>query len=576
MDGNPKQMIVERIKGATNLLVTVSRNPSVDALAAALALTLMINKMDKHATAVFSGEVPPAISFLEPSKTFESNVNSLRDFIIALDKEKADRLRYKIEDDVVRIYITPYRTTISQDDLQFSQGDFNVDLIVALGVDKREDLDQAISAHGRILHDATVATININTEVSSLGNVDWSDASASSLCEMLMSLSEALQPGVLDQQIASALLTGIVAATDRFSNPHTNPKVMTMAAQLMAAGANQQLIAAQLELGESPARQATTAPVSSVNTTAQADGSMQVQHDTLPEPPQPIATPVTPVPAPEQPKAEPALQQTPEVPSAEQSTTSLISPARVSDWRDTMSHPPLMGAALSATADEAQKDKLREETDDRNRTILSHDTPAESAPLPVTDTTPEPLPTPADVALDYEPSALPTPAVPESHSSSVSAPTSLDSQSAQQPVTPPALTIADLEAEAHNNIPQPETLPAATIDEARAAVDSALHEVSSPFAPPVIEPAAPAVIPPSPQAVPPVAPLPQPTTEITLPPPPPLPDFSSLPPLPPLAPEPTQPTAPVSPLFPDLNPPVAEASSPAAPADPGQFRLPGQ
>lgn len=576
MDGNPKQMIVERIKGATNLLVTVSRNPSVDALAAALALTLMINKMDKHATAVFSGQIPPAISFLEPSKTFESNVNSLRDFIIALDKEKADRLRYKIEDDVVRIYITPYRTTISQDDLQFSQGDFNVDLIVALGVDKREDLDQAISAHGRILHDATVATININTEVSSLGNVDWSDASASSLCEMLMSLSEALQPGVLDQQIASALLTGIVAATDRFSNPHTNPKVMTMAAQLMAAGANQQLIAAQLELGESPARQATTVPPSSVSTTAQADGSMQVQHDTLPEPPQPIAPPVTPVPAPEQPKAEPALQQTPETPSAEQSTTSLISPARVSDWRDTMNHPPLMGAALSATADEAQKDKLREETDDRNRTILSHDTPAESAPLPVIDTTPEPLPTPADVSLDYEPSALPTPAVPESHSSSVSAPISLDSQSAQQPVTPPALTIADLEAEAHNNIPQPETLPAATIDEARAAVDSALHEVSSPFAPPVIEPAAPAVIPPSPQAVPPAAPLPQPTTEITLPPPPPLPDFSSLPPLPPLAPEPTQPTAPVSPLFPDLNPPVAETSPPAAPADPGQFRLPGQ
>lgn len=246
---NSKQQIVERIKTSTNILVTVGRNPSVDALSAALSLTLMLNRLEKHATAVFSGEVPQAISFLEPAKTFENTVDSLRDFIIALDKEKADRLRYKVENDVVRIFITPYRTVISEKDLKFSQGDFNVELIIALGVEKREDLDTAITAHGRILHDATVVTINADSAQPSLGALDWTDPGASSLCEMLMSISEALQPGLLDQQIATAVLTGIVAATDRFRNEHTSPRVMTMAAQLMAAGANQQLIAAKLEEG---------------------------------------------------------------------------------------------------------------------------------------------------------------------------------------------------------------------------------------------------------------------------------------------------------------------------------------
>jgi hypothetical protein len=47
--------------------------------------------------------------------------------------------------------------------------------------------------------------------------------------------------------MATAFLTGIVAETQRFSNKKTSPKVMTMAAQLMAAGANQQLIATKLE-----------------------------------------------------------------------------------------------------------------------------------------------------------------------------------------------------------------------------------------------------------------------------------------------------------------------------------------
>ena len=148
---------------------------------------------------------------------------------------------------MVRIFITPYRTRISEEDLKFTHGDFNVELVLALGVENKEVLDAAIAAHGRILHDATVATINAQNKKSNLGSIDWQDPNASSLCEMLVAMSESLQSGLLDEQIATAFLTGIVAATNRFSNSQTSPKSMTMAAQLMAAGANQQLIAAKLE-----------------------------------------------------------------------------------------------------------------------------------------------------------------------------------------------------------------------------------------------------------------------------------------------------------------------------------------
>ena len=98
-----KQQIVQSIKDVTNILVTVSKDPSVDELSAALGLTIFLNALGKHATAVFSGKVPPAITFLEPDKTFEETADSLRDFIIALDKEKADHLRYKVVDDAVDI-----------------------------------------------------------------------------------------------------------------------------------------------------------------------------------------------------------------------------------------------------------------------------------------------------------------------------------------------------------------------------------------------------------------------------------------------------------------------------------------
>ena len=257
---NAKQKIIERISNSTSILVTVSQNPSVDELAGALALTMALNKMKKHATAVVSGEIPAAINFLDPKKTFENTVDSLRDFIIALDKEKADHLRYKVEGEVVKIFITPYRTTITSEDLDFSQGDYNVELVLALGVASEQQLDAALEAHGRILHDATVVTLTARDVRSNLGSIDWHENNASSLSEMLVSLLDGMKAegASLDEQSATALLTGIVSATDRFSNNNTTSRAMTMAAQLMAAGANQQLIAAKLEEAEAISSNQTT------------------------------------------------------------------------------------------------------------------------------------------------------------------------------------------------------------------------------------------------------------------------------------------------------------------------------
>jgi hypothetical protein len=125
-------------------------------------------------------------------------------------------------------------------------GDYNVDIVVALGIVKREELDQVITEHGRILHDATVVTINTTTP-SSLGTINWSDPKASSLSEMLVGLSTALKPeGLLDTQISNALLSGIIEETAQFSNAKTTSDTMSVSSKLLAAGANQELVAKEL------------------------------------------------------------------------------------------------------------------------------------------------------------------------------------------------------------------------------------------------------------------------------------------------------------------------------------------
>jgi len=293
------------------VLVTVSNSPSVDQLAAAVGFTLTLNKMGKHATAVYSGDTPSTIEFLTPEATLEKNTDSLRDFIVSLDKSKADKLRYKVEDNVVKIFITPYKTSLSEKDLNFTQGDFNVDAVVALGVSEREQLDQAIVSHGRILHDATVITVSAGDKASSIGAINWQETSAASLCEMLVGIGEMLQPGLLDNQIATAYLTGIVAQTERFRNDKTTPKIMTMSAQLMAAGANQQLIASSLDkVVEVPlAPEETPAEVPAAES---ADGSLSIEHEKENEEEpeeQPKEEPEQEAPKPEEPKIEPKKER---------------------------------------------------------------------------------------------------------------------------------------------------------------------------------------------------------------------------------------------------------------------------
>lgn len=245
-DAEPEEMVTEvagKIAESQNILIALSSDPSVDELAAAIGLSLYLDKLGKRATAIYSGSTPNALEFLKPDETFENTADTLQDFVIALNKDKADHLRYKLDGDYVKVYITPYKSRIDEEDLEYSYGDFNIDLVLALDVANGIDLDAALREHGRIMHDAVI--INITTGApGKLGEIEWSDKSASSVSEMVAKLLYGIKSDVtIEKEEATAFLTGIVAATNSFSNASTTSETMKISARLMESGADQQLIA---------------------------------------------------------------------------------------------------------------------------------------------------------------------------------------------------------------------------------------------------------------------------------------------------------------------------------------------
>jgi hypothetical protein len=533
-----QQQIVERLKEANNVLVTTSSSPSVDQLAATIGLTLLLNKAGKHATAVFSGAVPSTLEFLEPEKTLEKNTDSLRDFIIALDKSKADKLRYKVEDSHVKIFITPYRTSISDKDLEFSQGDFNVELVVLLGVHDQKDLDQAITAHGRIFHDATVVSL-AKTQGNNLGTINWVDPTASSLCEMLVSFTDQLKGGI-DGQIATALMTGIVAETERFSNEKTTATTMANSARLMASGANQQLVATELQpkpvappapepapiaaaleaaeaaAGQKPATEAAK-PAEKPEAESTPDGSLRINHEEESKPASPPAPPVEEKEPEEDPleqihidedgslhpiaeqeaKTEPiAMPQIETPPPSESSTSSIIS------------SPPSLGGTLTANSQPASLEGGDTTADALSLPpigggkLLSHD-----APIGAEETSADPLapvkPTAGDKPEEkpaaekrhteqvhghltiqppehHDEPSLTELAKQEEPGADISPPT------AQQVIDGSGQTLSQIENQLSSaSVVEPEPLPPhVSEDQARDAVSDAVSESPQPLAPP--------------------------------------------------------------------------------------------
>ncbi len=462
---NPKQQLIERIKAANNVLVTVSANPTVDQLSAAIGLTLMLNKLGKHGTAVFSGQVPSTIEFLQPEKTLEKNTDSLRDFIIALDKTKADKLRYKVEDSHVKIFITPYRTSITEKDLDFSQGDFNVEVVVALGVTDQRDLDQAITAHGRILHDATTVSVNVGGQPSTLGSINWLETNTSSLSEMIASLASTLDPnGGLDGQIATALMTGIVAETQRFSNEKTSSTTMSLSAALMAAGANQQLVASQLE--KKPEFDTGELQIGSTNTPKSPDateddgvsddGSLKIEHGHSAEPDDETAASsdeFTQSPVDQISIDENGQVQLPEVESDEAQPQE--SQSVVEGGSPLILEPPTLGGRLTANSEPEALDPSTDplgEQDNNGTTLLTHQDNAANTPEePEVELAGPSMDLPSELP---EITSLPTPS--EQSIQEPEVPVSTDLPANEEV---PEQTLSDLEASIRESV-QNEALPA--------------------------------------------------------------------------------------------------------------------
>lgn len=229
---------------AEKILVVLKNDVSGDALAASLALISALKNLGKDIEAEAIGEIPEKFLFLKELAFLKSKFTSDGGTLvvtIAGAKDKLNEFWYDSIDGNVRVFISPKPGfSFNPQDAALSLEGENPDLVVAVGLSSLELAGKVYEKKTSTFFEKPVINIDLSPDNEEFGEVNLIDLTSSSLSEIIFDFLNNLKPGLINRDVATLILSGIIARTDSFQNNKTTPKALLVASKLMELGADQQ------------------------------------------------------------------------------------------------------------------------------------------------------------------------------------------------------------------------------------------------------------------------------------------------------------------------------------------------
>jgi len=238
-----EQQAIELIMRAKRILIAVKQPVTQDALASAVAVLLFLNKCGKTADAVAPGLDPAMLpSFLPRTDRIRPSLGAVRAFEIALDvsTRPLEELRYDVKDGKLLITVVPQSGEWSPKDVTFRHGEDRYDLVIALDCPDTHALGGLFLEHSDFLYRTPVVNIDRDPGNEHWGQINLVDLTAVSSSEILFGLLSRWNRNLIDEDIATALLAGMIDKTQSFRTANVTPKTLQTASDLMAMGARRE------------------------------------------------------------------------------------------------------------------------------------------------------------------------------------------------------------------------------------------------------------------------------------------------------------------------------------------------
>jgi nanoRNase/pAp phosphatase (c-di-AMP/oligoRNAs hydrolase) len=238
------QQVFEQIRKSNKILIVLPQNVLADGLATALGLRLFLNKLQKDVLVASAGLAPENLKFLPGAETVTSQISARKSLVVTVDTtvKKLEEISYQTADDKAQIYLKAKGEEFTSQDLSFSTEKFPVDLIFVLGARSLEDLGRLYEQNTDLFFETPKINVDNHPDNEYFGQLNLVDITVSSVAELLVGVLQKYEQQLVDQDIATCLLLGIISSTRSFQHVQTTPKAFLKASELVVLGARQQEI----------------------------------------------------------------------------------------------------------------------------------------------------------------------------------------------------------------------------------------------------------------------------------------------------------------------------------------------
>ncbi len=247
---NLEQQIIKQIESSKNILIIFPTDRDGDAISSALALYsfLKLAGFEVSVAAQEPEDKKHLFSFLPNYSLIQTNLNNLRRFIVSVDisQAKVHQIKYLVENNTLNFIISPSEGWFKPEDVSSKVGEFKHDLIIVIGASDLESLGKLYDNNVEFFYKTTIINIDHKATNEGFGQINLVDLNAVAISEILFYLFKDYKSDLINENIATCLLAGIIQKTRNFKTSNLTPRTLLTTSQLISLGADREEIVTHL------------------------------------------------------------------------------------------------------------------------------------------------------------------------------------------------------------------------------------------------------------------------------------------------------------------------------------------
>ncbi len=243
----PIEQILTLFQTKKNILIATRANPSGDSIAAALAFYLALKKQGKKVSLCIDNAalaLANKFDFLPSYGQIGSGLESDGKIIVEFNL-KGTLLRgltYNFDSDKLAITILPADARLRLDQPIIRDRSYAYDLAIILDTSDLESLGKIYDEHREFFYDVPIINIDHQADNEHFGELNLVELTAVSTTEIIYNLLEVWQKNLIDKDVATCLLAGIICESKSFQTPNITPRTLSIASDLISRGGDRELI----------------------------------------------------------------------------------------------------------------------------------------------------------------------------------------------------------------------------------------------------------------------------------------------------------------------------------------------